>query len=47
MCYLLFVIVYMQVMKRNEKGETPLHVAVINGNFARVRQLVRDVRIAE
>ena len=29
--------------KRNEKGETLLHVAVIDGNLARVQQLVDDV----
>ena len=30
-------------MKRNEKGETLLHVACIEGNLQRVEQLINDV----
>ena len=33
----------MQVDRRNEKGETPLHVAAISGNVKLVRQLIEKV----
>ncbi len=31
-----------QISRRNEKGETLLHVAAIEGNLALVRQLTRE-----
>lgn len=32
------------LMKRNEKGETPLHVACERGNLALVKNLIKQVR---
>ena len=33
------------VLKRNEKGETPLHRAAIKGNFTAARQLILEVYV--
>ena len=41
--YIFIAYICMQVMKRNEKGETLLHVAAIEGNVSRVKQLLQDV----
>lgn len=35
--------VFTKVDRRNEKGETPLHVAAIAGNVRLVRQLIEKV----
>ena len=32
------------VLQKNEKGETPLHVACISGNLRKVTALLDDVR---
>ena len=32
-----------KISKRNEKGETPLHIAAIEGHVTRVKQLIEDV----
>ena len=32
-----------QLVKRNEKGETLLHLAAISGNLAAARQLILEV----
>ena len=34
-----------QLFKRNEKGETLLHVAAIAGNLAAARQLISEVSV--
>lgn len=37
------IITFPQLFKRNEKGETLLHLAAISGNLAAAKQLVNEV----
>ena len=41
-CFLV-AFCFVQLLKRNEKGETLLHVAAISGNLVAARQLILEV----
>lgn len=46
-CYIMYVYICvctsLQLQKRNEKGETLLHVASIEGNLPLIKRLLKEV----